>query len=178
MQPPLHLVCDIPRILQLYGINVLQADAVSPQLVDVAVSGDRDEPCAEGRAAAGIKPLNASDHFQKGLLRQVLAERFVLRSFPKEAGNIVIVQPDQLVERLPVAALTAFDQGLFIHRFLLLLGFISLHAGAAKRLVQMILVCRNIIFCRTEEYKKENGLPPKTAAPGIISRRRSEYTLP
>ena len=29
----------------------------------------------------------------------------------------------------------------------------------------MILVCRNIIFCRTEEYKKENGLPPKTAAP-------------
>ena len=52
----------------------------------------------QGRHAAGIERLDAADHFQEGLLRQILAERFVQRGFAEKAGNVVIIQPDELVE--------------------------------------------------------------------------------
>jgi hypothetical protein len=111
------------------------AIGLSPQMIYVTVFGYGNQPCSKGRATAGIKPFNVSYHLQKGLLCQILAERFILCSFQKKAGNVIVVQPNQLVKRRPVSALASFDQGFFIHRFLLLLGFIYLHAKNARRLV-------------------------------------------
>lgn len=61
-----------------------------------------------------------TNHFQKRFLRQVLRKQRVARGFQKEAGNIVVIQPDECIERLPVAALALFHQGFFIHHVLLL----------------------------------------------------------
>ncbi len=46
-------------------------------------------------------------NFQEDFLRQILAERFVQRGFAEKAGNVVIIQPDELVKCLPFCLLYA-----------------------------------------------------------------------
>ena len=60
----------------------------------------------------------------------------------KKTGNIIIIQPDQLLKHLLIAALTFFDQGFFIHCFLLLLFFTWLHAEADAQVGIFINIIR------------------------------------
>lgn len=106
---PLHLVRHIPLVLQRERINVLKGDPVAPQVVDIAVFCDRDQPCTEGCTASYVKPFDTADHFQEGFLCQIFGKHLVPRGFQEEAGSIVAVQPNQLVKRLSVAALTFFN---------------------------------------------------------------------
>lgn len=111
-------------------------------MVDITVFCNGDQPSAEGDASAGVEFFNAPDHFQKGFLRQIFRKRAVHRGFQKKTGNIIIIQPDQLLKRLLVAALTFFDQGFFIHCFLLLLFFTWLHAEADAQVGIFINIIR------------------------------------
>lgn len=95
--------------------------AVFAQMINVAVFCKGDEPRSEGCAAAGVKLFDTAYHLEKGLLRQVLRKRLIGSVFQKEAGNVVVVQADELVKCLPFAPLTALYQCFFVHRLPLLL---------------------------------------------------------
>ncbi len=122
-------------------------------MIDIAVLCDRNKPHAKLCLSLWIEFFDASDHLQESFLRQVFREHFVRRELQEETGDIVVIQPDQRIKCLPVTALTAFDQGCFIHRFLLLFVFIYLYADNVHRLVKVLIFpvrdfCRHtILYC-------------------------------
>ena len=112
LQFSFHLIRHVLLVFDQQGFNVFRIDSVSAQMVDIAVLCNGDKPRAEPCAAARIKFFDVLYHFQKRFLGQIFRKGFVFRRFQEESGNVVVVQPDQLVERLPVAALTPFNKAL------------------------------------------------------------------
>ena len=109
LQPLIHGCRHVCGIAQRQCLQLRRRDT-APHSVNIKVPGDGDQPGAKAGSPPGIEPVDPPDHFQEGLLRQVLRQGDVRGQFQEEAGDIGKKQADQLFEGLPVPFLTRLYQ--------------------------------------------------------------------